>query len=321
MTVLVTGGAGFIGSHLCDSLLADGREVICLDNFSSGRQVNIQDTVESDKFRLVIDDVKSELSEETSEIDGSIEEIYHLASRASPVDFREHASDIAWTSAKGTYNVLEFARKHDARVLLVSTSEVYGDPQVHPQSEEYNGNVNIHGERACYDEGKRFAETLATTFISEYGIDVRTVRPFNTYGPRMRSDDGRVIPTFIKQALQGDDLTIYGDGSQTRSFLYVSDQIRGMRRLMEQDNLDGTVLNVGSQREITIKQFGNIILDLFGTDSNIVYRPLPEDDPQRRKPDISRATELLNWTPEIPLEKGLERTYDHFKQVELSQNS
>lgn len=321
MAVLVTGGAGFIGSHLCESLLQDGNQVICLDNVSSGRNSNLEPFIHSNSFTFIQGDINSKIApqirgETSSE---KLDSIYHLASRASPVDFQSHPLDIAWTSANGTRNILEFARSINARVLLVSTSEVYGNPRQHPQTEDYNGNVDPRGPRACYDEGKRFAETLSTIYERQFGLDVRTVRPFNTYGPRMRPDDGRVIPTFVKQALLGEDLTVYGDGTQTRSFLYVSDQVRAMRRLLEQDGLSGEVVNVGSTNEITISQFADIVLSVTGSDSSITHKQLPKDDPERRRPDISRVKDLLNWGAKTPLREGIKQTAQYFRQHEITE--
>ena len=313
MTTLVTGGAGFIGSHLCESLVSSGEDVVCLDNLGSGRRSNVSELQDEVAFRLAVgdvrDDIATTLAASSVEPD-SIDRVFHLASRASPVDFDEHALEIAATNSEGTYKVLEFATEVDARVVYASTSEVYGDPEVHPQPETYRGNVNIRGGRACYDESKRLGETYTTLFHREYGTDVRTVRIFNTYGPRMRADDGRVIPTFMAQAIAGKDLTVYGDGSQTRSFLYVSDLITALRRLMDRSGLADQVVNVGSTNEITINVLAEKIASLVDTPVDVRYEPLPEDDPERRQPDISRAKNVLDWEPTVNVDDGLTRTLE-----------
>jgi len=317
MTVLVTGGAGFIGSHLCDDLIEDDYTVVCLDNLGSGRQSNVSHLMDDDRFTLVKGDVREPLASQL--VDAGVEPVtveyvYHLASRASPADYQEHPVATAAANGIGTFNTLEFATDVDARLLFASTSEVYGDPEVHPQPETYNGNVNIRGPRACYDESKRYGETLQVAFHEEYGLDTRTARIFNTYGPRMRPDDGRVISNFLRQALAGQDLTVYGDGSQTRSFLYVSDQIRGLRRLMERPGLAGEVVNIGSTDEITIQELAETVIEVTDADVGISYEPLPEDDPQRRRPDISRAKGLLDWEPAVGLRQGLEKIETKFER-------
>jgi UDP-glucuronate decarboxylase len=246
----------------------------------------------------------------------SADEIYHLASRASPKDFTEFPVRIALTNTEGTRNLLEYAVEHDARIVYASTSEVYGDPKVHPQPESYSGNVNIRGERGCYDESKRFGETLTVVYECRYDLDVRTARIFNTYGPHMRPDDGRVIPNFLSQVIQNDPLTVYGDGSQTRSFCYVDDMIAGLRALMETDDLQGEVVNLGRENEITIRQLVDLIDEVSNSDVEVVHEPLPQDDPRRRCPDISRARDLLDWEPEVPIRTGLERTLEHFRRNE-----
>lgn len=312
---VVTGGAGFLGSHLCERLVSD-TNVICIDNFSSGKLENIDHLKDKDEFRLFEHDVKESLLKKLKSESVSlnkIDYIYHLASRASPKDFKEFPVEIAWSSAVGTYNVLELAREINSKIMLTSTSEVYGDPEEHPQPETYNGNVNIRGPRACYDVGKRYSETLASAYMREYNMDIRTVRPFNTYGPRMRKDDGRVIPNFVTQAMNDQPLTVYGDGDQTRSFLYVSDQIEAMVRIMENSELSGEVVNIGSTREITILELAETIQNLFDTSSEIKHLPLPEDDPKRRKPDISKAKDLLGWQPTTELRDGLQRTASSFR--------
>lgn len=309
-SVLVAGGAGFLGSHLCESLLADDHDVYCVDNLGSGRLDNVAHLRDDSAFTFIEADIR-----ERQEYP-AVDQVYHMASRASPADFTEFPVRIALTNTVGTRNLLEFAVEHDARMLFASTSEVYGDPEVHPQPETYNGNVNIRGERGCYDESKRFGETLAVAYEREYDLDVRTVRIFNTYGPRMRPDDGRAVPTFISQAREGRNLTVYGDGSQTRSFCYVDDLIDGIRRYMDANGLQGEVVNLGSPEEITIHELAETVIDLFGEDNTITYEPLPEDDPKRRKPDITKARDLLGWEPTIGLREGLERTREFPAEVE-----
>lgn len=306
---IVTGGAGFVGSHLVDSLLNDGFEVTSLDNFGSGRPRNLKH-VDRERFDSVDHDVRKPFPK----LD-NVDYVFHFASRASPTDFKSHAVEIALTNSEGTHNALSYAREHNARAILASTSEVYGDPEVHPQTEEYNGNVNIRGPRAPYDESKRFSESLAVAFRQQYDVDIRTVRIFNTYGPRMRPDDGRVIPNFLSQALCGDPLTVYGDGTQTRSFCYVDDLVRGIRAFAdaEPDVAAGEVINLGNTDEIEIRELAEIIVDVLDTNSDIVYEELPEDDPQVRRPDISRAKDRLDWEPTVSLKDGIERTLPHFQ--------
>ncbi|ADQ67271.1 NAD-dependent epimerase/dehydratase family protein [Halogeometricum borinquense] len=305
---VVTGGAGFLGSHLVDSLLNDGYQVTVLDNFGSGRPENLEH-VDAERFETINHDV----SEPFPSLN-NVGVVYHFASRASPKDFDSHAVEIALANGMGTHNALQFASEHEARVVLASTSEVYGDPEEHPQHEEYRGNVNVRGPRAPYDESKRFAEALAVAYEAQHSLDIRTVRIFNTYGPRMRQDDGRVIPNFLTQALEGKDLTVYGDGSQTRSFCYVSDLIAGIRAFADAPSevAKGEVVNVGNTDEVTIFELAELILEIVDTDSDITYEPLPEDDPKIRRPDISKATGMLDWEPTIGLEKGLKRTIEAF---------
>jgi UDP-glucuronate decarboxylase len=307
-SVLIAGGAGFVGSHLCESLLDDGVEVVCVDNFGSGRRENISHLIDRNKFTVLEADIRKRESYPKVDL------VYHLASRASPKDFTDFPVQIALTNTEGTRRLLQYTVEHDARMVFASTSEVYGDPEVHPQPESYNGNVNIRGKRGCYDESKRFGETLTVAYEREYDVDIRTARIFNTYGPRMRPDDGRVIPTFLSQVLAGKDLTVYGDGSQTRSFCYVKDLVEGLRRLGEYDGLQGEVLNLGSQNEITIHTLAEEIANLFEGEGDIVYEPLPEDDPQQRRPDTSKAQRLLNWEPTVGLQEGLKRTISHYRQ-------
>jgi Nucleoside-diphosphate-sugar epimerases len=306
---IVTGGAGFVGSHLVDSLLADGHRVTSLDNFGSGCPKNLSH-INSNRFESIEHDVREPFPDI-----GSIDYVFHLASRASPKDFESHAVEIALTNSEGTHNALSFAHEHDARVVLASTSEIYGDPEVHPQHEEYNGNVNIRGPRAPYDESKRFLEALGIAYQQQYEIDIRTVRIFNTYGPRMQPDDGRVIPNFISQALRGDDLTVYGDGSQTRSFCYVDDLVRGIRSVADapSDAVSGEVINLGSTDEIEIRELADVVIDTIDPDCDVVYQDLPADDPQVRRPDISRAEERLDWAPTTSLSAGIEKTIPYFE--------
>jgi UDP-glucuronate decarboxylase len=316
MTSVVAGGAGFIGSHLCEHLLEDGREVVCIDNCSSGRAENLEGFRSHERFTFVegniLDGIETILRQGNCD-PASVDRLYHLASRASPVDFRDHPLDIARVNSEGTRLILEFCAETGARALFASTSEVYGDPEVHPQHEEYYGNVNPRGPRACYDEGKRFGEMLAAVYHRQYDVDVRTVRLFNTYGPRMRADDGRVIPTFVTQALVGEDLTVYGDGQQTRSFLYVSDLCQGLTETMDRGGLDGQVLNLGSTSEVTIESLAENIISLVDTESDITYEPLPEDDPQRRRPNIDRARRFIDWEPKVKFEDGFKRTINYFR--------
>lgn len=307
---VVTGGAGFLGSHLVDSLLEDGYRVTSLDNYGSGRPENLSH-VDNDGFETREHDVRDSFPEFER-----VDAVYHMASRASPDDFASHAVEIVLTNSEGTQNAIECALDHDATMLLASTSEVYGDPQVHPQHEEYNGNVNVRGPRAPYDESKRFGEALATAYDQQYDVDIRTVRIFNTYGPRMRPDDGRVVPNFLSQALRSDDLTVYGDGNQTRSFCYVDDLIRGIRTIADASRsvAGGEVFNLGSTDEITILELAETVLDVVDTESDITHRPLPQDDPQVRRPDISKVLDTLGWTPDMELREGLQKTVADYRE-------
>lgn len=307
MRILVTGGAGFIGSHICDYLLAHEHEVIAMDNFITGRAANVAHQRENPRFQLIEHDVTRHI-----DIDGPLDAILHLASPASPVDFPQIPIQILKVNGLGTHNSLGLARAKDARFLLASTSEVYGDPLVHPQPETYWGNVNPIGVRGVYDESKRFAEALTMAYQRMHGIETRIVRIFNTYGERMRLDDGRVVPNFLNQALQGRPLTVYGDGSQTRSFGYVSDLVAGIYRLL----LSNEVLpvNIGNPHEISILKFAQRINQLTGNEGGITFNPLPQDDPRQRKPDISKAREILGWQPQTTLKDGLKRTVAWFKR-------
>jgi UDP-glucuronate decarboxylase len=303
--VLVTGGAGFLGSHLCQRLLADGNEVICLDNLFTGSRANIDALLDNHRFELVRHDVCEPLNLE-------VDEIYHLACPASPVHYQRNPVRTIRTCVQGTLNVLDLARDVHARVLIASTSEVYGDPQTHPQVESYWGNVNPIGPRACYDEGKRCAEALAVSYARQYGVGVRIARIFNTYGPRMLEDDGRVVSNFIVQCLRGRSITIFGKGQQTRSFCYVDDLIEGFTRLMA--SAIEEPVNLGNPGEFTILELAQMVRRLTQSSSELIYEALPKDDPVRRKPDISRATAELGWKPSIPLEEGLVRTISDFQR-------
>jgi UDP-glucuronate decarboxylase len=304
MRILVTGGAGFIGSHLIDRLMEQGQEVICLDNFYTGNKRNILQWLGNPKFELIRHDI-------TEPIRLEVDQIYHLACPASPVHYQYNPIKTVKTNVLGTMNMLGLAKRIKARFLLASTSEVYGDPKVHPQKEEYWGNVNCTGIRSCYDEGKRIAETLTFDYHRENNVDIRVMRIFNTYGPRMLENDGRVVSNFIVQALRGEPITIYGDGSQTRSFCYVSDLVEGMMRLMNQDFI-GPV-NIGNPGEYTILQLAQTIQEMVDPNAELIYKPLPADDPKQRQPDISRAKTYLGWEPTLPLKEGLKLTIDDFR--------
>ncbi|HEV2746759.1 MAG TPA: UDP-glucuronic acid decarboxylase family protein [Allosphingosinicella sp.] len=309
---LVAGGAGFIGSHLIDTLLADGATVVCVDNFLTGRPANLRHLKAESRFELLEADIIEELPAELAQ--RGFTHIYNLACAASPPHYQADPEHTMLTCVLGTRNLLRLAEQTGARFLLTSTSEVYGDPEMHPQAEDYRGSVNCTGPRACYDEGKRAAETLAFDFARTGRADVRVARIFNTYGPRMRPDDGRVVSNVICQALAGDDITIYGDGSQTRSFCYVSDLVEGLNRLMDSDGaIDGPV-NLGNPVELTVSDLVDRVLALTGSRSRTVYLPLPVDDPRRRRPDVSRALDLLAWKPRIDLQSGLEATAGWFAQ-------
>ncbi len=304
MRILVTGGAGFIGSHLCERLLGEGHEVLCLDNFFTGSKGNIEQLLDHHRFELIRHDI-------TQPILLEVERVYNLACPASPIHYQYNPVKTIKTSVLGTIHMLGLAKRVRARILQASTSEVYGDPQVHPQTENYWGNVNPIGIRSCYDEGKRVAETLMMDYHRQNQVDIRIVRIFNTYGPRMAINDGRVVSNFIVQALRGEDLTVYGDGGQTRSFCYVDDLVEGMIRMMECEGITGP-MNLGNPAETSIREFARRIVDMTGSTSRIVFKPLPADDPQQRRPEISMARERLGWQPAVPLEVGLRRTIDYF---------
>jgi len=305
--VLVTGGAGFLGSHLCERLLAEGNDVICLDNFFTGTKDNVLHLMDNKHFELMRHDVIMPLLVE-------VDQIYNLACPASPVHYQYNAVKTVKTSVMGAINMLGLAKRVRARILQASTSEVYGDPSIHPQVESYWGNVNPVGIRSCYDEGKRVAETLFFDYHRMNDVAIRVMRIFNTYGPRMHPEDGRVVSNFIVQALRGNDITIYGNGAQTRSFCYVDDLIEGMFRLMNCDNFTGPV-NIGNPVEFTIKELAEMVIRLTGSSSRIVSLPLPSDDPRQRQPDISLAREKLGWEPKVTLVEGLQKTIAYFKTV------
>jgi len=306
--ILVTGGAGFLGSHLCQRLLSDGHDVLCIDNFYTGTRDNIVHLMDNPYFELQRHDVTFPLYIE-------VDEIYNLACPASPIHYQNNPVQTTKTSVHGAINMLDLAVRTGARIFQASTSEVYGDPEVHPQGEDYRGSVSTTGPRACYDEGKRCAETLFFDYLRQHALSIRVARIFNTYGPRMLPDDGRVVSNFIVQALKGEAITIYGDGGQTRSFCYVDDLIEGFVRLMAADDpLTGPV-NLGNPNEFTILQLAQTVLKLTGSTSTLIEKPLPEDDPTQRCPDISLAKQTLDWQPSVELEEGLERTIAYFRDI------
>ena len=306
--VVVTGGAGFLGSHLCEALLKRGDQVVCVDNLVSGSLDNIEHLRGDKGFAFVHHDVSNPLT-----VEGSVDQVCHLASPASPADFERIPIQILKVGSLGTHNSLGLALAKGARYLLASTSEVYGDPEVHPQPESYWGNVNPIGPRGVYDEAKRFAEAMTMAYARKHGLEVRIVRIFNTYGPRMRADDGRVVSNFISQALKGDPLTIYGDGSQSRSFCYADDQIRGQLALLDGEHVGP--INIGNDVEFTMTELAEVVKAATNSNSEIVYKPLPQDDPKRRKPDLTRARTDLGWVPEIGLEQGIERTVEYYRSI------
>jgi UDP-glucuronate decarboxylase len=309
MRILVTGGAGFIGSHLCERLVADGHDVLCLDNFFTGRRRNVEHLMDNRSFELLRHDV-------TEPILLEVDQIYNFACPASPIHYQYNPIKTVKTNVMGTINMLGLAKRVHARILQASTSEVYGDPLVHPQTEDYHGNVNCIGLRSCYDEGKRVAETLMMDYHRQVNVDTRIVRIFNTYGERMLENDGRVVSNFIVQALRGEELTIYGDGTQTRSFCYVSDLVDGIIRLMNAEAEDIYLpVNLGNPGEFTMNQLAEQVGNIVGKDLRITYMPLPEDDPKQRQPNIERAKRLLDWEPKVPLAEGLQKTVAYFDSV------
>ena len=306
--VLITGAAGFLGSHLCDRFIAEGMEVLGMDNLITGNMENLEHLMSHPKFIFYKNDVSNFVH-----VPGTLDYILHFASPASPIDYLKIPIQTLKVSSLGTHNLLGLAMEKKARILVASTSEVYGDPLVHPQTEEYYGNVNPVGPRGVYDEAKRFMEAMTMAYHTYHGLETRIVRIFNTYGPRMRLNDGRVLPAFIGQALRGEDLTIFGDGSQTRSFCYVDDLIEGIYRLLLSDHAEP--VNIGNPHEITISDFAEEIIKLTGTTQKVVYQPLPVNDPMQRQPDISKAKSLLDWEPKVMRDEGLKRTYEWFKSL------
>ena len=306
MRIVVTGGAGFIGSHLCETLLARDHEVVCVDNLVTGDIANIEGFQTHERFTFIQHDITHPI-----DIDGQVDRVLNFASPASPIDFKRLAIEILQVGSMGTLNALNLAREKGAAFLTASTSEAYGDPKVHPQPETYWGNVNPVGIRGCYDESKRFSEALCMAYHRTHGVNTHIVRIFNTYGPRMRPNDGRAIPAFISQALNNEPITVFGDGSQTRSFQYVDDLVKGILLLVESD--EHYPVNIGNPGEYTILQLAEAIIEITGSKSEIVYRPLPQDDPKLRRPDITKAKELLSWEPKIGLTEGLTQTIDWFK--------
>ncbi|HSB91577.1 MAG TPA: UDP-glucuronic acid decarboxylase family protein [Flavitalea sp.] len=306
--ILITGAAGFLGSHLCDRFINEGYRVVAMDNLITGDLRNIEHLFKLEQFEFYHHDVSKFMH-----VPGELKYILHFASPASPIDYLKIPIQTLKVGSLGTHNCLGLAREKNARILVASTSEIYGDPLVHPQNEEYWGNVNPVGPRGVYDEAKRFQEAITMAYHNFHGLETRIIRIFNTYGPRMRLNDGRALPAFIGQALRGEDLTVFGDGSQTRSFCYVDDLVEGIYRLLLSDYSDP--VNIGNPNEITLKDFAEEIIRLTGTQQKIVYHPLPEDDPKQRKPDITRARELLGWEPKIDRQVGLQRTYEYFKNL------
>jgi len=306
--ILITGAAGFLGSHLCDRFIKEGYHVIAMDNLITGDLRNIEHLFKLENFEFYHHDVTKFVS-----VPGKLDYILHFASPASPIDYLKIPIQTLKVGALGTHNLLGLAKVKKARILIASTSEIYGDPLVHPQTEEYYGNVNTIGPRGVYDEAKRFQESITMAYHRFHGLETRIVRIFNTYGPRMRLNDGRVIPAFIGQALRGEDLTVFGDGSQTRSFCYVDDEVEGIYRLLLSDY--ELPVNIGNPHEITIKDFAEEIVKLTGTGQKVIYKPLPQDDPMQRQPDISKAKEILDWEPKVSRAEGMKKTYEYFKSL------
>ncbi|MCK0144094.1 SDR family oxidoreductase [Arenibacter sp. F26102] len=310
--VLITGAAGFLGSHLCDRMIKEGHYVIAMDNLITGDLKNIEHLFSLEQFEFQHHDVTKFVH-----IPGKLDYILHFASPASPIDYLKIPIQTLKVGAMGTHNLLGLAKEKQSRILIASTSEIYGDPLVHPQTEEYYGNVNTIGPRGVYDEAKRFQESITMAYHRFHGVDTRIVRIFNTYGPRMRLNDGRVIPAFMGQALRGEDLTVFGDGSQTRSFCFVDDEIEGIYRLLMSDYT--LPVNIGNPHEITIKEFAEEIINLTGTDQKIIYQPLPQDDPMQRQPDITKAKDILGWEPKISRKEGMKKTWDYFKTLTVEE--
>ncbi|MFA9288848.1 MAG: UDP-glucuronic acid decarboxylase family protein [Weeksellaceae bacterium] len=311
MKILITGGSGFIGSHLARTFIQKGAEVYIIDNLVTGNKNNIADLDTANLHFFEADITTFDFS-----VIPAVDIIFHLASPASPIQYKIHSVETLLTNSLGTYKVLEYMRATESkRLVLASTSEIYGDPLVHPQTEDYFGNVNTVGPRACYDEAKRFAEAMVTTYMRKYNLDIRIARIFNTYGPNMEINDGRVVSNFITQAISGKPITIYGNGDQTRSFCYVSDMIRGLSLLAETDGIAGQIINIGNPEEKTMKELATIVKAMVTTSSEIVYHPIDQDDPRKRKPDITKAQTLLGWKPEVKLEDGLQKTIEYFREA------
>jgi len=315
MKVLVAGGAGFIGSHLCQALFEKGDEVICVDNLITGRKENIKEFINNPRFEFVSQDVIKEGNKVTMKQGNNVNFIYHLASPASPKQYQKYPIETLLANSVGTYHLLNLAKKTGAKFLFASSSEVYGEPKEHPQMEGYWGNVNPIGPRSCYDEGKRFGEAMVMAFIRKYGVDARIVRIFNTYGPKMEKNDGRVISNFVNQALSGKLMTVYGQGNQTRSFCYVTDIVKGLIKAMESENTKGQVFNLGNPDERSVLEIARLIKKMTKSWSKIVFTDLPEDDPSRRKPDIEKAKRILGWTPKVKLEQGLKETIRYLQSL------
>jgi dTDP-glucose 4,6-dehydratase len=315
MRVLISGGAGFIGSHLCDFLVKKGITTYCLDNLITGSKGNINHLIKNKNFTFKQFDIINPFDEVMVSEFNNLSGIFNLASPASPVDYQNYPEETALVNSVGTYNLLQLAVKNNAKFLMASTSETYGDPKEHPQKETYWGNVNPYGPRSCYDESKRFSESLTYVFVKKYNLDARVIRIFNTYGPRMQKDDGRVVSNFINQALEGKPLTVYGKGRQTRSFCYVSDLVDGIYKAMFEKGTQGGVFNLGNPQEYTIMEFARKIIDLTALKSKIVYKALPKDDPTKRKPDISKAKKILGWEPKVSVDEGLKKTIEYYKSI------
>jgi len=310
--VLVTGGAGFIGSHLCEKLLVDGYQVVCVDNLITGSKKNIENLLDNPNFQFIEMDVTKSPEHKPEGIDY----IFHLASPASPIDYQEKPEETLLANSAGSLNILNLAKDLKAKVLIASTSEVYGDPLEHPQKETYWGNVNSFGPRSCYDESKRFAEAATYVFLHKYDLDARIIRIFNTYGPKMQKDDGRVVSNFINQAINNEPITIYGDGKQTRSFCFVSDLVDGICKAMFENNTKGEVFNLGNPGEFTMLELADKVKNLTNSNSDIVYKDLPADDPKQRKPDITKSKTVLGWEPKVNLDEGLQKTIEYYKSFD-----
>ncbi|MBI4039695.1 SDR family oxidoreductase [Candidatus Daviesbacteria bacterium] len=308
MHILVTGGAGFIGSNLCDHLIGAKHQVVCVDNLITGSEKNIGHLLSNPSFSFIKADIADKIN-----FKEKFDAIFHLASPASPIDYQNHPVETMIANSQGTHKMLNLAKNLNAKFLLASTSEVYGDPQEHPQKETYWGNVNPIGERSCYDESKRYAESLTMVYVRKFNLDARIVRIFNTYGPRLQRDDGRVISNFINQALHGQSLTIYGDGNQTRSFCYVSDMVKGLVMAMNKEQTKGEVFNLGNPEEFTILQIAQMVKELINPVVEFINKPLPQDDPRCRQPDISKARQVLGWQPQVPFKDGIIATIEYFK--------